>query len=132
MQQPIGLLLIDEVDQLRELISRQRRHVRCQPVAAAAGQLDQAGGARDLAGRLRAASWPQLPGLVCSQATRDERYDYLYDAAELRPWVARISDIAARLPDGEVYAVTNNHHVGKAVVNAEMNPRPAGPDVLWA
>jgi hypothetical protein len=24
------------------------------------------------------------------------------------------------LPEGEIYAITNNHHVGKAVVNAEM------------
>jgi uncharacterized protein YecE (DUF72 family) len=54
------------------------------------------------------------------QATRDERYDYLYTAAELEPWVQRIRDIATRLPEGEIYAITNNHHVGKAVVNAEM------------
>jgi uncharacterized protein YecE (DUF72 family) len=54
------------------------------------------------------------------QATRDERYDYLYSPAELKPWVSRIQEIAARLPEGEIYAVTNNHHVGKAVVNAEM------------
>ena len=54
------------------------------------------------------------------KATRDERYDYLYTADELRPWVARIRDIAARPRTRQVYAVTNNHHVGKAVVNAEM------------
>jgi uncharacterized protein YecE (DUF72 family) len=54
------------------------------------------------------------------RATRDERYDYLYTADELRPWVERIRDIAARPRTRQVYAVTNNHHVGKAVVNAEM------------
>jgi uncharacterized protein YecE (DUF72 family) len=55
-----------------------------------------------------------------AEATRNERYDYLYSADELRPWVARIRDIAARPQTRQVYAVTNNHHVGKAVVNAEM------------
>jgi uncharacterized protein YecE (DUF72 family) len=54
------------------------------------------------------------------KATRDERYDYLYRADELEPWVARIRQIAAGATTGEVYAVTNNHHIGKAVVNAEM------------
>ena len=54
------------------------------------------------------------------RATRDERYDYLYDARELRPWVDRIRDIAGRPGTREVYGVTNNHHLGKAVVNAEM------------
>lgn len=54
------------------------------------------------------------------KATRDERYDYLYSARELEPWVGRIREIAARPATGEVYAVTNNHHLGKAIVNAEM------------
>jgi uncharacterized protein YecE (DUF72 family) len=72
------------------------------------------------------------------QATRDERYDYLYTADELRPWVTRIRDIGARLPRGQVYAVTNNHHVGKAVVNAEMieamltGERVTAPAALYA
>jgi uncharacterized protein YecE (DUF72 family) len=48
------------------------------------------------------------------------RYDYLYSEAELRPWVARIADIAARPEIREVYAVTNNHHLGKAPANAGM------------
>jgi uncharacterized protein YecE (DUF72 family) len=53
-------------------------------------------------------------------AGRDERYDYLYSEAELRPWVERIKEIAARPGTREVYAVTNNHRVGKAPANADM------------
>jgi uncharacterized protein YecE (DUF72 family) len=45
-----------------------------------------------------------------------ERYDYLYSVDELEPWVARIKTIAQKAKD--TYAVTNNHHVGKAVTNA--------------
>jgi len=53
-------------------------------------------------------------------AGRDERYDYLYTAAELRPWVDRIKTIAAQAGTQEVFAVTNNHRFGKAPANAEM------------
>ncbi|HLH04867.1 MAG TPA: DUF72 domain-containing protein [Bryobacteraceae bacterium] len=45
-----------------------------------------------------------------------ERYDYLYPVDELEPWVARIRTVSEKAP--ETYAVTNNHYVGKAVVNA--------------
>jgi uncharacterized protein YecE (DUF72 family) len=45
-----------------------------------------------------------------------ERYDYLYPVDELEPWVARIRTVGEKAP--ETYAVTNNHYVGKAVVNA--------------
>jgi uncharacterized protein YecE (DUF72 family) len=45
-----------------------------------------------------------------------ERYDYLYRTSELAPWVDRIRAIEQDADD--VYAVTNNHHLGKAVVNA--------------
>jgi uncharacterized protein YecE (DUF72 family) len=51
-------------------------------------------------------------------AGRDERYDYLYTADELRPWVQRIKQLASETD--EVYAVTNNHRFGKAPANAEM------------
>jgi uncharacterized protein YecE (DUF72 family) len=44
------------------------------------------------------------------------RYDYLYSVAELEPWVERIKTVAHKAKD--TYAVTNNHHLGKAVVNA--------------
>jgi uncharacterized protein YecE (DUF72 family) len=53
-------------------------------------------------------------------AGRDERYDYLYAARELEPWVERIKTIAAQPGTKEVYAVTNNHRFGKAPANAEM------------
>lgn len=45
-----------------------------------------------------------------------ERYDYLYTVDELEPWVDRIKSVATKAKD--VYAVSNNHNVGKAVVNA--------------
>ena len=45
-----------------------------------------------------------------------ERYDYLYPAAELAPWTERIEKIAGDAP--EVFAITNNHNIGKAVTNA--------------
>ena len=54
------------------------------------------------------------------KATRNERYDYLYTAEELEPWVARIREIAARPQTREVYAVTNNHVIGKAPANGAM------------
>lgn len=44
-----------------------------------------------------------------------ERYDYLYSAEELRPWVGRIRSLAT---EREVYVVTNNHFRGQAIVNA--------------
>jgi uncharacterized protein YecE (DUF72 family) len=55
-----------------------------------------------------------------AKATRNERYDYLYTADELAPWVARIREIAARPQTREVYAVTNNHVIGKAPANGAM------------
>ncbi len=54
------------------------------------------------------------------KATRNERYDYLYTPEELAPWVARIREIAARPQAREVYAVTNNHVIGKAPANGAM------------
>jgi uncharacterized protein YecE (DUF72 family) len=51
-------------------------------------------------------------------AGRDERYDYLYTAEELRPWAERIRTIAESTTD--LYAVTNNHFLGKAPANALM------------
>ncbi len=48
----------------------------------------------------------------------NERYDYLYSAAELEPWAARVREIATQTDD--VYVVTNNHFEGQAVANAVM------------
>ncbi|MBV8866400.1 MAG: DUF72 domain-containing protein [Acidobacteriaceae bacterium] len=45
-----------------------------------------------------------------------ERYDYLYTVDELEPWVGRIKSVASKAKD--TYAVSNNHNIGKAVVNA--------------
>lgn len=45
-----------------------------------------------------------------------ERYNYLYSAEELNPWVERIHTIRAE--SRETYVITNNHYQGKAVVNA--------------
>jgi uncharacterized protein YecE (DUF72 family) len=45
-----------------------------------------------------------------------ERYNYLYSAEELRPWAARVKQVADDA--GDVYVITNNHYQGKAVVNA--------------
>lgn len=53
-------------------------------------------------------------------ASGQQRYNYLYSAAELRPWVERIREIAARPTIRELYAVTNNHNLGKAPANAGM------------
>jgi uncharacterized protein YecE (DUF72 family) len=45
-----------------------------------------------------------------------ERYDYLYSVDELEPWLDRIKAVAHTAPN--TYVVTNNHYLGKAVVNA--------------
>jgi uncharacterized protein YecE (DUF72 family) len=45
-----------------------------------------------------------------------ERYNYLYSADELLPWVSRIQSINQHSRD--TFVVTNNHYQGKAVVNA--------------
>jgi uncharacterized protein YecE (DUF72 family) len=49
-------------------------------------------------------------------APRDERYNYLYSVDELEPWIARIREVAKQAK--ETYVITNNHFLGKAVVNA--------------
>ena len=53
-------------------------------------------------------------------ASGQQRYNYLYTADELRPWVERIREMAARPTIRELYAVTNNHNLGKAPANAGM------------
>jgi uncharacterized protein YecE (DUF72 family) len=51
-----------------------------------------------------------------SEATRDDRYDYLYGRDELRA----LADKARRIESetDETYVITNNHFEGKAVANA--------------
>lgn len=50
------------------------------------------------------------------QAPRDDRYNYLYSLDELDPWITRIREVAKQTK--ESYVITNNHFLGKAVVNA--------------
>ena len=50
------------------------------------------------------------------QVTSHERYNYLYSAEELKPWLTRIRSVSERTRT--TYVVTNNHFQGKAVVNA--------------
>ena len=45
-----------------------------------------------------------------------ERYNYLYSAEELAPWITRVRKISEHARD--TFVVTNNHFQGKAVVNA--------------
>ncbi len=48
----------------------------------------------------------------------EARYDYLYSAGELAPWVKRTKEIAAEA--SETYVITNNHYRAQALVNAAM------------
>jgi uncharacterized protein YecE (DUF72 family) len=45
-----------------------------------------------------------------------ERYNYLYSAEELAPWVMRVRKVAEQAR--QTFVVTNNHFQGKSVVNA--------------
>ncbi len=54
------------------------------------------------------------------RGTNETRYDYLYEPAELEPWVDRIADLAANDDVREIFAYFNNHRNGGAVRNAEM------------
>ena len=65
----------------------------------------------------------------------EARYDYLYSAAELRPWVRRTREIAEEAE--ETYVITNNHYRAQALVNAIMlesmlrdDKVPAPPDLV--
>jgi len=66
------------------------------------------------------------------------RYDYLYSAEELTPWVERIRKVAGAAGVADVYVVSNNHFEGKGPANALMirsmleGRRVAAPPVLFA
>ncbi len=45
-----------------------------------------------------------------------ERYNYLYSTEELTPWAERIQSAGEHAR--KVFAITNNHYLGKGVVNA--------------
>lgn len=61
-------------------------------------------------------------------ALSHERYDYLYTPDELDPWVGRIRSVGERAD--ETYAMSNNHHLGKAIANGfEIKAMLAGKPV---
>jgi len=69
------------------------------------------------------------------KAPVEQRYNYLYPADEIEPWVERAKEIAADPAAKDVFVITNNHYKGKAVANALMMkamvtgakvPAPAG------
>jgi uncharacterized protein YecE (DUF72 family) len=66
------------------------------------------------------------------KAPVDQRYNYLYRADQLEPWVDRTREVAADPATGEVYVVTNNHYKGKAVANALMMKSMVGGGVVPA
>jgi uncharacterized protein YecE (DUF72 family) len=45
-----------------------------------------------------------------------ERYNYLYSEEELQPWAERVRELNGKAKS--TYVVTNNHYLGKGVVNA--------------
>jgi uncharacterized protein YecE (DUF72 family) len=64
-----------------------------------------------------------------------ERYDYLYSVEELDSWLDRVKAVEHTTTD--LYVVTNNHYLGKAVVNAleissilHGQPVPVPPPLL--
>ena len=50
------------------------------------------------------------------EVPREERYNYLYSAEELKPWAERIEKVAARTQT--TFVIANNHFEAKAAVNA--------------
>lgn len=52
--------------------------------------------------------------------TSAQRYDYLYTAEELAPWVERIRKVESADGVSDVYAIANNHYEGKGPANALM------------
>ncbi|MFH0965665.1 MAG: DUF72 domain-containing protein [Planctomycetota bacterium] len=49
-------------------------------------------------------------------ASRDERYDYLYSKKELTPWAQKIRRLIGEVE--LIYTITNNHFRGQAAANA--------------
>jgi uncharacterized protein YecE (DUF72 family) len=62
----------------------------------------------------------------------EQRYNYLYRADQLEPWVERAKEVAADPATREVYVVTNNHYKGKAVANALMMKSMIGAGTVAA
>jgi uncharacterized protein YecE (DUF72 family) len=51
-----------------------------------------------------------------AEVPQHERYNYLYSAEELAPWGDRIRAVSEQTR--QTFVITNNHYLGKAVVNA--------------
>lgn len=54
------------------------------------------------------------------RGTNETRYDYLYTADELAPWIDRVTDMVAAEAVKDVLVFFNNHRRGQAVRNAEL------------
>jgi uncharacterized protein YecE (DUF72 family) len=54
-----------------------------------------------------------------------ERYNYLYSAQELEPWVERIEQMAKKR---DTFVITNNHFRGQAILNAGDLKEALGQD----
>lgn len=50
------------------------------------------------------------------QASRDAKYDYLYEGSELQEWVQEIRSLARKMP--RTFVIANNHYRGQAPANA--------------
>jgi uncharacterized protein YecE (DUF72 family) len=72
------------------------------------GNFEQRGGIPKRGAAAVAGQPPALPAF--------ERYNYLYTADELLPWAERIQQV--RQSARRTYVATNNHYLGKGVVNA--------------
>jgi uncharacterized protein YecE (DUF72 family) len=66
------------------------------------------------------------------KAPVEQRYNYLYRADQLEPWIERAKEVAADPATREVYVVTNNHYRGKAVANALMMKSMMGAGTVAA
>ncbi len=51
-----------------------------------------------------------------NDATRDQRYDYLYSGDELQSWIARVEQMKRDV--NRFFLVANNHYRAQAIVNA--------------
>jgi uncharacterized protein YecE (DUF72 family) len=72
-----------------------------------------AGSAQTVKAAARGDFFPQNAGVPIPAF---ERYNYLYSQEELLPWAERIHAVSAHA--SSTYVVTNNHYLGKGVVNA--------------
>ena len=59
---------------------------------------------------------PNRDNWFSESAGRDGRYDYLYTATELEPWIERIRRLREHAE--RIFVITNNHYRGQAAANA--------------